>query len=184
MTERISRLDRYLAATMRPAGSLRSKLEAAGLTPADLQEVVTEAKEAGFSNPGHVTAALLEEIFGHPVEAFPDRLTYTLDLWPSHVFDWRVEAWGAASHDGFRLISEPTLVTWKSPDFDVVVDSLRLGYHTSHEVRQLLGDPDRDESWGSAWQWVYGPGADRRDIVVDLDYGLLRELRVEPTSAS
>jgi hypothetical protein len=51
-------------------------------------------------------------------------------------------------------------------------------YHTSHDVRDLLGEPDLDLSWGAAWSWHYSNVHGDQDIVFDFDYGLLREVRI------
>jgi hypothetical protein len=185
MTDRrkgIPRLDLYLAATMRPSADLSQRLQQAEIGPTVLATVLAHAKQAGFGDPIRVTRASVEGFFGRAMSTRGATLVYELALWPEHRYTWQIEEWGGASHLGFELEERPALPIWLSREWHAASQVFQPWIHTAKDVSQVLGPPDRDLSWGAAWEWHYGTQSDDRDLVFEFDYGLLREIRSEESS--
>ena len=147
---RVTELDLYLAATMRPSGNLADRLARSGVTPQMLKRARASATKAGFGDPRQVTRELLDRHFGAPERVEPHRVRYPLSLWPDHEYEWEVEDWGGASHGGFRRVNEFDMPSW-SPSEAHTATMFAPWLHTAHDVRQALGDPDLDQSWGATW---------------------------------
>ena len=177
----VPKIDIFLAATMRPSDDLVTRLTEHGVPQSALLDARAWARGYGFADPRNPTRSLVEIMFGPPMVVDDDGLTYELVLWPEHEFRWRIEPNGDASHEGFALRVKGTsdVATWVPHDLSALRSVLQPWFHTSHEVRALIGDPELDLSWGAAWGWHYSYADRRQDLVFDFDYGLLREIRLE-----
>ena len=176
---RLSRIDLFLAATMRPSPDLVARLSEHKIGAKLLEQERALADDARIGDPRATTVDLVIVHFGVPTRAYPDRLIYDLTLWPAHRFEWRLSDWGAAGFDGFRLKSKPDLPLWLPLDPDAVSSVFRPFLHTSHDVEQLFGQPVLDLSWGQIGEWYFGPTPTGEEISFEFDYGLLRAISVQ-----
>jgi len=164
---------------MRPSEILSTRLHGLGIAASQLADIRIRADEAGFGDPRRLTVDLVITFFGVPARAYPDRLLYDLAIWPQHYFEWQLEDWGGASHEGFVIRDPPRLPDWVPLDFATLENTFVPWYHTYHEVRRLLGEPELDLSWGHVGEWYFGPLATGHDLMFGFDYGLLQLLRTE-----
>lgn len=131
-------LDVYLAVTMRSSPDLELRLVSAGAADLLLEVAKSRHRAAGLMNPLAVTKQMLVQEFGAPLECSPEVMTYPLALWPEHLFDWKLEAWGGASAPGFRLRAPRHLPQRFAADIAVTAEELEPWRDTSHEVVSLL----------------------------------------------
>jgi hypothetical protein len=173
------RLDLFLAAHMRPSPDLDARLSEHAIDAALLGEAKAWAQDYGLANPLNPTRALLYIMFGPPVREGLNEVVYTLGLWPAHEFSWLIDSAGNASYLGFSLIQAPDTSLWAPHNFSIARLIFQPFFHTGKEIEASLGPPDLDLSWGPAWAWHYGITGVDGDLVLDFDFGLLREVRQE-----
>lgn len=174
--EALTRLDVYLAATMRASGDLTKLLRKWNLSNQLLEKERRAAKAAGFSDPSRVTADAVQQYFGPPGVRKPDALEYELTMWPDHVFRWGIYSVVYASHDGFVLKVPRPVPTWTAGNWETSRESLRTWHDTQAEVQAALGEPAFELSWGSTSEWLYESQAGGADLMCEFDYALLTRI--------
>jgi hypothetical protein len=165
-------IDLYVAAKMRPRPALRAMLSRHGIQDADLRQAEAALDLAGFSDPLTLSEQVLFSEIGVPQARGRDWLQYDLGLWPSHGFKWGLTESGLAYAEGFVLHAHSSLPNWGT-DVRIVVDHLEVDYHTQSEVREALGEPMRDESWGHVGEWYFGTTNPGEIVLLQFDFGLL-----------
>ena len=169
-------LDLYLAGTMRMTDDLMLRLIRYGIKKGDLDSARSAAESVAMGDPRRTTVDLVIAHFGVPSTAFPDRLVYDLTLWPEHRFEWQLSDWGGATFDGFLLKEQDGPNGWATIEISILSRLFKLHYHTIHEVRANLGEPDLDLSWGFLGEWYFGPGPTGDEVCFQFDYGLLHAI--------
>jgi len=168
----LTKLDLYVAATMRRSERLLAVLRQCGVDNADLLETEAWIDSSGLLMPDLSTKDSIQALFGPAQKYEPNALVYELALWPDHNFRWLVDNSERAAPVGFELRFAPP--AWQSHlEFEDMGDHLRVWYHTIHEMREWYGVPNLDESWGHLGSYAYGPTSKEEYVNVQADYGLI-----------
>jgi hypothetical protein len=152
----LSRIDRWIAATLPNDPAVTRWRARTGLTQADAGPLVAAVSAAGLrddliSGPERVIA-----LFGPPSFTRRNRLVYDLALWPAHQFVWAISEWGDVAALGMRLRDPAALLPISVRGVEGARAMFRLWHHTEHEVRLVWGKPDHvDGHPQRAWHWSY-----------------------------
>lgn len=173
---RVPTLDLYLASTMRAGERLEHRLAYLGVDSVTLALTRSDLLSSGFDDPARVTPASVRTAFGEPSSSNGNMLWYDLVIWPAHRFGWKVLPHGRLAHAGFALREDPELPRWVPNTLAAVQGVLEVDHHTLREVRQLLGEPESTDEWGTMVGWYYRSEVATNDILLEFDYGLLRTI--------
>jgi hypothetical protein len=175
MMQVLSKLDLFVAGTMRRTERLLAHLREHGVEEADLLEVEAWADSVGVMNAETSTPKLVEMCFGTPNRSELNSLLYDMQLWPKHCFRWAVDGLGRAHPVGLEL--RVAAEAWQ-PDAHIESIQTRVHpwYHTMTEVHEWFGTPAIDQSWGHSGHYTYGPLPDGTFVVLESDYGLVTSL--------
>lgn len=167
-------LDHYLLLTMRRSPTLERVRARVRLTSAE--EEVAHSVGASLGSGYDIREAQLVEMLGPPSRQELDRLVYDLALWPNHQFAFHRHESGLVFFHGFELRAP---IGWEAEavgDLARRIARLRLGHHTMDEVRDLLGEPTEDLSWGEQAAWLYRADQGMDASLVLMDFRLLTEV--------
>ncbi len=172
-------LDLFLASMMRDNSDLQRRLSSAGVMKSMLLEVRDRARDAGLLGGRSIPLEDYVAFFGTPSEVTGDTLRYVLRLWPDHLFEAGINAFGGVFDRGFVLKgSGAPLTPPVSLEFDTLRRQFRPGFHTMGEVDQVLGKPDKDQAWGAMEDWLYGPIKNGRYVAFEFDFRLLSAVQL------
>lgn len=172
-----SKIDLWLAATMRPHPEVERRLVSAGTTPDVARQVVVASRGAGLHQPGEADRSAIIGFFGAPSSQSDDQLAYELALWPEHVFVWDLDASGRVTNSTFVRREVRDQRGREGAAIGVSgASAFKLWYHTEADVRNALGEPQGEEGWWPEQALTYQAGDSAEAASFVFDHGLLREI--------
>jgi hypothetical protein len=173
--ESASRLDLWIAGTMRPNSDVWTRLSAAGVSIDAAKRLGDEARAAGLYQTGSLTADVVMQFFGAPAKRTPAELVYALTLWPEHVYVWSLDGSKRVMGSGFERRNARVLLSPSQRD------QFRCWYHTENDVRKALGEPRSREGWWPEETLIHR-GATHRAGTMEctFEHGLLASITTQP----
>jgi hypothetical protein len=146
ITQEMTALDWWIAATMTWHPQLAQRLEARGVSRDDLMLKRAAMVVDGLRFPLQISRDDALRYFGSPDMKSADRLLYALVLWPEHLYDIEFGGDGKVSDLGFRRADESQQLDGKRVR-ETPGAALRPWYHTAHDIESVLGRPTQEREW-------------------------------------